>query len=169
MVELLVVMSTGSTLLVLAIGLIHQAMTLSAVTQAESDCQFAMQRLTVAFRIDVQRAQRCSVETPERIELVMSDDSVVTYVDETGAVIRNQTAVDQSRSRESYRLLPTTTAMFESLDDSQIAALTVARSTKPTIDTDVDTKRRIQRRIEARIGSMMRYERAGLVMPEGMP
>ena len=155
LVELTVTMSAGSAMMILAIGLLHQSMSLATVARQRADHQRASDRLAGEFRRDVHRAVRCTVDAQDAIKLIMPDDNVVTYKTEVNHVTRQQALDDGRARREVYEFNDSSTAKFESLQQPSRAVLTVIhRSAGGRV------KPRVDRKVAAVLGRLTRHEQA---------
>jgi prepilin-type N-terminal cleavage/methylation domain-containing protein len=155
LVELLVTMILGSTLMVLAVGLVHQTLSLSSASRQRDDHMRSLNRLARQFRFDVHRATTCTVTTPDRMQLEMPDDSVVTFRAEANRVTRTQPTSDGPTRRAAFLLLPDSSIQFEALDDPVRALVTVARPMITVSHEDV-----IDRKTEAVVGRLAIHEAA---------
>jgi hypothetical protein len=156
LVELTVTMSAGSAMMILAIGMLHQSMSLATVARQRADHQRSLDRLAGEFRQDVHRAVRCTVDTKEdAIELIMPDDNVVTYKVEGNHVARRQPLHDGLSRREAFEFNDSSTATFESLQQPARAVLTVIH--RPTGGL---VRPRVDRKVAAVLGRLTQHEQA---------
>jgi prepilin-type N-terminal cleavage/methylation domain-containing protein len=155
LVEVLVTMSVGSTLMVLAIGLVHQTLTLSTVARQRDDHLRSLNRLARQFRDDVHHSTACTVTTPDQLQLEMPDESVVTFRAESNRVTRMQPTSDGRTRKATFLLLSNSSTQFAVLDDPNRAVVTVARSTITVPHKDV-----VDRKTEAVVGRLSIHEQA---------
>ncbi|QDV67841.1 hypothetical protein Poly24_15450 [Rosistilla carotiformis] len=114
LVELVVAMSFGSVLMLLAIGIVHQSLTFSQLGQARADQDRALVRLDRQFRQDVHRSEGFEQSDPQTLQLTI-DDSRVVYTFGTHTIQRQTEVNDKQQDRE----------LFELNDRSQIELLTL--------------------------------------------
>lgn len=155
LVELCVTMSVGSAMMILAIGMLHQSMSLATVARQRGDYQRALDRLASEFRRDVHRAVQCTVDTQQSAALTMSDDTVVTYRSEGNRVIRQQPLGDGRSRRETFEFDDASTAIFESLQQPARSVLTVIHQSPIG-----GMKPRVDRKVAAVIGRLSQQEQA---------
>jgi hypothetical protein len=152
--ELLVTMSAGSALMMLAIGTLHQSMSLASAARQRSDHQRTLDRLARAFRHDVHRADQCSVGSPEHVEFSMPDDSAVTYDVSANRVTRQQRLQQGPDHRETFEFNAEALVTFERLDEPARAVLTIAGKLPSGGPARVD------RQVSAVVGRLIKHERA---------
>jgi hypothetical protein len=159
LVELSISMSAGSALMILAIGLVHQTMSLSSTGRQRSDHQRTLARLAVEFRHDVHRAAECNVESPGNIELVLAGDNLVTYEARGNRITRRQPLDDGRTRREVFTFSVQSTATFESIDQSTRAAVTIVHNSHLSNEHP-----RVDRKIIAVVGRLTTHQ-TGEVLP----
>lgn len=114
LVELLVCMAAGSTLMMLAIGLVHQSLTISREGAHDVDRIRTVARLASQFRHDAHRAAEASAKSEAELRLKLSDASEVVYrVSDHRLTRRHQLASGQVQN-ESFD--------FDSSDSLTLAA-----------------------------------------------
>jgi len=130
--ELLITMGAGSALMVLAVGLVHQSMHLTAVARRGADEHRAMSRLASQFRDDVRLADQVVVDTDNQIRISIPQQGEIIYRAEAETCIR--TAVDSSMGdgnsqvgQENYTLQRGGGVRFEILVQPQRAAIVLSR------------------------------------------
>lgn len=154
LVELTVTMSTGSAMMILAIGMLHQSMSLATTARQRAEHQQALDRLAREFRRDTHRAARCTVGPEDAIELVMTDDSVVSYRAQDNHITRQQPMANGHSRREVFTLNDQSSATFESLANPSRAVLTVMH-----LSPGGSIKSRFDCRVAAVIGRLTIHER----------
>ncbi len=177
LVELLVVMSAGGTLAVLAIGIVHRTMTVySAASEHEATHRTAA-RLSHRFRRDVHAAARVTLSDEEKADLpsggedpesehvrtaesdaatrrlILSGKRITTYTFVDGTVFREQVRNVGSTHRERFRFGFDARIEIEQQTEPPRAVLTVVRGGPAT-----STPTRVVLRIEAVVGRMARFE-----------
>jgi hypothetical protein len=153
LVELSVAMTAGSTVMILAIGLLHQSMTLGSIARARADSHRTLNRLAHEFRGHVHQAKRCIAEPEQDIRIVMPDDSQVVYQVDGNRIDRRQQLNDGPIRRESFLLDEGTTATFEISQQPTRAILTVIRQPSRAIDVV-----RVDRKVAAVVGRRTAHE-----------
>jgi hypothetical protein len=153
LIELTVTMGAGGTLMFLAIGLVHQTMSLSSIGRERCDHQRTTTRLASQFRRDVHRAQQYSVESPSSVQLVLPGDGVVSYQAEDNHLIRLQPLDDGTTRREVFRLEERSSVTLESLQDPTRAVLTIMHHPPATA-----AQPRLDRRVEALLGRLTAHQ-----------
>lgn len=155
LVELCVTMSAGSAMMVLAIGMLHQSMSLASVSRQRADHQRSLDRLAGEFRRDVHRAVQLSADAQDTIKLIMPDDNIVTYMAIENQVIRRQPLDNGLSRREAFEFDHSSTAKFESLQQPARAVLTIAHQ---SIGSQM--KPRVDRKVTAVLGRLTMHEQA---------
>lgn len=153
--ELVICMSIGSSLMLLAIGVAHQALSASSRARQRCDVNRACIRLERQFRNDVHRAAKLTSVAAESLQIELDDSTNVTYEVKDNSVVRVQstatkadasvsdavratdadvTAVDQkvvdpttssAGERERYVVGENRSIVFGQLEDPPRAALTI--------------------------------------------
>jgi len=154
LVELSVSMTAGSTLIILAIGLVQQSMSLASLGRQRSGHQRTLNRLAGEFRHDVHRAERCTVESPQRMQLVLPGDTLVTYEVREHRLSRQEPLADGRSRREAFVLDAHSTVTFESIDQPTRAVLSILRNSNPPAGQP-----RVDRKIAAVVGRLTAHER----------
>lgn len=157
LVELSITMAAGGTLMMLAIGLVHQTMSLSATDRQHCDHQRATDRLAAQFRSDVNQAQSCTVESGQNIELILPGDDRIQYEADGNQLIRLQPLGDGTVRRESFRLDEHASASFELLDEPARAAVTIRRQAPHS-----NLAPRIDRHVSAVVGRRIAHQQGAL-------
>ncbi len=124
LIELIVSMAAGSTLLGLAMGLVHQTMTMSNVSSERASHDRDSQRLVEQFRSDVHHGEDVR-STAESFVVVRNDGHMVDYRSEGNDVIRREHRDGNTMRRESYTLAESYVATFSKKQDQQQATLEI--------------------------------------------
>ncbi|TWU32983.1 PulJ/GspJ family protein [Novipirellula artificiosorum] len=136
LIEMVVSMSVGTSLMVLAVGLVHQSMRIKSISDERSDQNRTTQRLIQHFRDDVHHAR--SIETVANgMKIITPDEQQITYLVETEQVDRMETRPDGRVRRESYLLAKSFAAAFAVTSDQQQAEVVIQcvfENEKPRID-----------------------------------
>lgn len=126
--ELMVTMSLGSGLMMLAVGLVHQTMRLTSEARWRAAEHRTIWRLVDQFRRDVHRADAVVVDSPESIRMVVAGLGDVTYTVRWAGCDRVVgTEQETGSSHESYRLQAGGQITFESLREPDRVAMTIGR------------------------------------------
>lgn len=155
LIELTVTMSAGSVMMILAIGMLHQSMSLATIARQRADHQRSLDRLAGEFRRDVHRAVRINVDTQDEIELILSDQKVVTYTAQGNQVTRQQPLADGRIRREAFEFHDSSTATFETLKQPARAQLTVVHQSAGGL-----AKPRVDRKVAAVLGRLTMHQQA---------
>lgn len=132
LIELIITMTMGSALMFMAVGLIHQAMSLGTLAREHGNQARTRSQLTAEFRRDVHLAVSCEVNQ-NRLMLKMADDQTVGYWFDSSQVQREETLADQQLRHETYSFSGSTEVAFDVREEPQRAVLTILRQlpTKP--------------------------------------
>lgn len=166
--ELLITMTAGSMLMMLAAGLVHQSMHLTAAARGRADEHRTISRLASQFRADIQMADEVFVDSSNSIRISILRGGEVTYVAQPPQCVRAATGPSvpagepAQSSHETYRLQPGGLMMFELLEQPDRAALTLYRGESPgkelvlsqTAGDGPERLRPATLRVEAVIGSL---------------
>lgn len=164
LIELCVTMSVGSGLMVLAVGLVHQSLTLASTARSRADQHRTFDRLTNDFRSDVHLATGADANDPQRLELRRDGGAIVRYESVGGDAnrtrIRREQRVDGTVVRqEFYQFESSLVVAFEALE--QPARLSVELSAE---SIPIGQSRIPSRQITAVLGRRLAHQR-GEVSP----
>ena len=123
LIEMLLTMTVGSALMVLAMTLLQQAMTLSSQTRRQCDSDRATHRLCEQFRRDAHTASAVTTNTSEETVFAIDSDSVIYRVLD-GTVTRTRSIQQEN---ERYDLGPSASVEIKTLDQPERIRLTVRR------------------------------------------
>lgn len=135
LVELLVSMSVGSTLLVLAIGMVHRAMTLETTARGRAATHRTALRLADQFRRDIHHASAVSLpegsngNAPAQLRIELPNQEPTTYAATDRGVIRLQQLASEQTRREEFFFPAGYQIDFAELQSPRRAVLTVRRET----------------------------------------
>jgi len=152
LVELLVAMTMGSTLLVLSIGLVHQTMMLSKTIRKTCERGHATNRFVEQFRADIHSSKQVTCTEPGLLTLDWSNGladvtNKVVYRRSNQRVSREESANDGLIRREDLVLGERSFATFQLSEEGTIACFEIQTETR-----QLDTSVRLDRRIEAMVG-----------------
>ncbi len=125
--ELMVTLGLGSGLLVLAVGMLHRTMDLTASSGRMASEHRTIGRLADTFRVDVREATTATVEASTRVRLESAGGDETTFEVEGGRCVRTVRSGGELRSEELFELLPAAEIAFESLASGRRIGFTVHR------------------------------------------
>ncbi len=163
LIEMMAAMTVSSTLLVLATGMIHQAMRLQTRGRQQAARQQTALHLASQFRRDVQRSRQASLGRDGAVltlEPGRIGEAAITYTAQDGKVVRDQLRADRRHGREPFRFTPDCLAHFELLPGPRRAVLVVTRP----VDR-LGGKERLELHVEA----VVDRHRAGPFAEHGRP
>lgn len=157
LIELTITMSAGTVMMILAIGMLHQSMTLASRAHQQMQHLRALDRLAREFRRDAHRAQGCTVGPEGVIHFSLPDQGVVTYRAAGRQITRQQPLADGRSRRESFVLTDQSSTTFESLSEPFRAVATVVHRPPGAVTTP-----RVDRKVSAVIGRLTQHEMGDL-------
>ncbi len=109
LLELLLVITAGGTLSLLAIGTVHRTMRLNSLSREQIDLQATTARFTRQLRRDVHRSASAQLSDvgPQTLTLATNPPAIYTF--SPAAVLRRQSLADGREHRETYRFGDNTT------------------------------------------------------------
>ena len=128
--EAVICMSIGSSLMLLAISIAHQALTTSSNTRHRCDLNRIGMRLEQQLRSDVHRAQSLANTAADRVEIELHDKTTVTYAVADRDILRTRSLPSGEKEYERFALGDDRSATFRSLDDPARLELTVLYTTR---------------------------------------
>lgn len=147
LVEMIVVLAIGSTVLTLAIGMVHQSMLISSAAKSGCQRQQATNRFLEQFRCDIHQGTTVDCDSPDSLMVFSSDDSKILYRTEHNRILREQFKARQLLRREELFLDERGLAAFEFQLGHSLAVLQISSRTDLVSQT-----LRVDRRVEARVG-----------------
>lgn len=157
LIELSITMAAGGTLMLLAIGLVHQTMSLSSMGRRQADHQRTTTRLATQFRHDVHRAKQSTVESPSGLQLILAGDNRVSYRAQGNRLTRLQPLEDGTTRRDVFTLHEHSSVAFRALDEPSRVELTILRYAPLT-----DAQPRPDRGIQALLGRLIAHQQGEL-------
>ncbi len=124
LIELVVSMTAGGTLMALAMGLVHQSMTWSSIGNSRAAHDRECQRMVDQFRSDVHRSDQV-VNGESKFQLLRGDELSVIYKTEANKITRTEADEDDTVRRESYTLADSYTASFDYSESKNEASLSI--------------------------------------------
>ena len=129
LVELVLSMSAGSAVMLLAIGLVHQTMTLTEKSRQRADNHRALDQLAQNFRRDVHMATEFGVISDDKLLIKNPDGSHVTYSSQNHSVVRQRKYVSLGNENDRFNLGVGSTASFQRTSNPERISLTVSSET----------------------------------------
>lgn len=123
LIEMLVAITLGSSTMLTAVALVHQAFEHQSAVRQRVQQTNSFNRFVERFRRDVHAASEARA-TADGIELVSADGGLTTYVS-TDSLITREHQQGGLRQREKVQLSPAATAVLEIQSDPLRALLTV--------------------------------------------
>jgi prepilin-type N-terminal cleavage/methylation domain-containing protein len=156
LVELLTTMTIGSSIMLLAIGLVHQSMSMSKLNKARWEHDQSLARLAQQFRSDVHAASEVISVSAESLLLKLDDGSLVTYKRDAGGVILEKASSASASARDVFRLSADCQAVFVLQTDPNRIVLQVERSVENT-----EFQPPVDLRVVAMVGRWKQLEQGG--------
>ena len=132
LVEMLMTMTMGSSLMLLAIGLVHQSMAVSKLSKTREEHSRSLARLAQQFRSDVHLATALVSVSPDSVSLQLADESTVIYQRDAANVTRETSGPNREMARELYSFDERCVATFANEADPNRVRLQVERRLENT-------------------------------------
>ncbi len=129
LVELMLSMSAGSVVMLLAISLVHQTMSVTEISKHRAEHNRTLDQLAQSFRSDVHLAAAAVGADANSLTLKYSDDSVTTYVVKDHAIHRQKTTGPHGNEFERFKMGETSTASFQIIPSPDRVLLLVRSET----------------------------------------
>jgi type II secretory pathway component PulJ len=129
LVELVLSMSAGSTVMLLAICLVHQTMTMTQISKHRSDHDRTLDQFAQCFRRDVHLSMEVVPSDSNSLALRFSDGSEATYTVDDHAVSRKRKDGPDGDEFERFVLGNKSTARLEWIPSTKLALLVVLSET----------------------------------------
>ncbi len=113
LIELVVVLAVSSTLLVVAVGWIHQSMKFGALVRARQTHHQSLLRLASLLRGDVNRGQVMSIDGAGQLSITTDTSSRIRYTITPTALRRQIIEGDRVSSQDTFTVMPTTILLWE--------------------------------------------------------
>ncbi len=144
LVELVLSMSAGSAIMLLAISLVHQTMTLTKKSRHRSDNNRTLDQLAHHFRRDVHLAAEINVDANDTLSIKSTDGSQVTYQARNQTVVRERKYASLENENERFVLADASSANFQWMPNPERASLIVRTDSglygvAPRVDLHVET------------------------------
>lgn len=126
LIELSAAMAAGSALMILAVGMLHQAFLWSSIAKQRCDDDRSFDRLQRQFRLDVHAAKQATLQQ-QVLSLTTAEDRTITYtVTESGDVERREPS-DSGQLRELFLLTDSLNVVLSLRDQPNRSVLTARR------------------------------------------
>ncbi len=159
LVELLTTMTMGSSVMLLAIGLVHQSMSMSKLAKVRWEHDQSLARLAERFRSDVHSASALISASTKSLSLKL-DESTVVYKYDAAQVTWEKTSPHSAVARETFRFDERCAANFASQAHPNRVVLQVERQVEST-----EVPSRVDLRVVAVVGRWQQLERVGGNLP----
>ena len=161
LIEMMLTMTMGSALMILSIGLVHQALSLSKLGKVRGDHDLTVNRLARQFRSDIHSAASLKAASTESLELSMADGTSITYAVTAANVRRVQTMKEGPGAHEQFQFEPLCNIAFQSLSGGEVVQLQLERRF-----SDQQTAPRIELQV---IAGINRWRELELLQTGGQP
>ena len=155
LIEILVTLSVGGTMMILGVNIVHQTLKLASEARANCTQLQSSRQITTQFRRDLHAATNAEVASNQQLILEV-DDARIVYEAKNGRIRRTQSLSDGKQHLTDLLLLANAQAEFEELANPRRIALTISHDVKL-----YGVPPRVDRRLEAVVGSQL--ERADSV------
>lgn len=132
LVELLTTLTLGSSIMLLAIGLVHQSMSMSKLAKVRWEHDQASARLAQLFRSDAHMAAELISLSPDSVSLKLIDGSVVNYKSQDSNVTWEKTSPNSEKSREKFSFEANCRAAFQRVESPDRIVLQLERQSENT-------------------------------------
>lgn len=129
LVELMMCMTAGSTLMLVAIGLVHQTLTVSSQASQQVDHDRTLARLATQFRRDAHAATEASADAETELRLSLSDETEVIYAAADRKITRRHELASGEVENETFALDDKHSATFPTQSERDRAELLIRRDT----------------------------------------
>lgn len=155
LIELSITMTVGSTLMILSVGLIHQAMRYHSVTRDRSLEHRLLDRFSGEFRRDIHRAKSAEVKSDGGLELTYNDQTIIRFAAEEDFVERTQLSDGKVIRKETYQFRRAINCQFVIQSDLNQVGLTIQSDTTGQIMNSAP-----KREFKAVLGRLLQYQAA---------
>lgn len=146
LVELLTTVTVGSTLMVLALNLVHQTMLLSQAARDRCQRMQSTNLFIDQFRQDIHAAKSVVVTPDQELTVEFENVAAVIYRAIDNRITREQQPINDRAHRETLNLGDHAHCHFKLLKSPSRVALTIAS------ETDIADSQRVDRHVEAVVG-----------------
>lgn len=135
LIELTIVMSLSSILLLIAVGWIHQSMQLASSMRSRTDRSATLLRLSRQLRDDVHHGESIRMQDDARLIIAMQNDRRVIYTITPTGVSRRLTEADRVTAGEQYSLESPVSARWDASELPDWISLIVDRDGAAPVST----------------------------------
>lgn len=162
LIELILCMMAGSGVMLLAISLVHQSLSLSEISRTRADNNRTLDQLAHCFRCDMHAASAWEIEAQGSLVLTFPDTSKVEYTSQNHTVFREHKRNDNALERDCYALGEDASANFVPMQDPVRVSLVVSSSKGLTGGESQRAKERLDLMVECEPGRWQHLERSDL-------
>ncbi|MEC8474486.1 MAG: hypothetical protein VXZ38_07550 [Planctomycetota bacterium] len=155
LIELSITMTVGSTLMILSVGLIHQAMRYHSVTRDRSLEHRLMDRFSGDFRPDIHRAKSAEVKSDGELELTYHDQTIIRFAAEEDFIERTLFLDGKVIRKETYQFRRAITCKFVIQSDLNQVGLTIQSGSTGQIMSSAP-----KREFKAVLGRLLQHQTA---------
>ena len=144
LVELVLSMSAGSAVMLLAISLVHQTMILTEKSRHRADNHRTLDQLAQNFRRDVHIAAEVDATSDETLLIKNWDGSTVSYTSQNHSVVRQRKHAASINMNERFILGDESTVSFRRMPNPERISLIVSSETglngiPPRVELNVES------------------------------
>ncbi len=153
LIEMLMTMTMGSSLMLLAIGLVHQSLSLSKLGKVRGEHDLTVSRLAQQFRADVHSAATVKAASADSLQLEMPDGTAITYSVKDATLQRFRTTIEGVNGYEQFRFEPLCRVQFRSQTADEVVLLQLERR-----NVDQQVPPRVELQVASRVGRWRELE-----------
>ena len=127
LVEVLLTLTMGSSLMILAIGLVHQSLSLSKLGKVRGEHDMNVSRLAQQFRQDVHATEAVTATSTDALQLEMLDGSTVVYSTVEAGLRRVHTLREGPNAQDLFTFEPLCSIQFQAHSSNQVVQLQLER------------------------------------------
>lgn len=136
LIELMVVMSVSSTLLMVAVGWIHQSMTLASAMRDRQHHHQSLMRLSRQLRDDVHRGNSVAMVGDEQLVITFADGPKLSYTISENGISRKSIDGDGPALQDNFEFFRPVAARWDVSGLPDWISLVVVR--EPRMSTSID-------------------------------
>jgi prepilin-type N-terminal cleavage/methylation domain-containing protein len=136
LIELMVVLSVSSTLLMVSVGWIHQSMTLASTMRDRQHHHQNLMRLSRQLRDDVHHGRSVSMASDQQLVITFADDQKLSYTITDNGIWRRSINGGGPVSQDSFEFSQPVAARWDASELPDWISLVVAR--KHRVSTPID-------------------------------
>ena len=151
--ETIILMSVASTVMMVAVGWIHQSLKFGSIMDQRTEHHATLMRLARELRDDVHRGESLAMESDSALLISMSDNRAVRYAIRNNRVVLSDSEAGKIVRNESFQLAERSNVWWDQSEMPQSVVLVVERASlahsvaaAPVVDLHVSASvRRWQR------------------------